>query len=78
MGSGAAGDRMIEWRRLTPTLVVGIASEGVVGSIEVGRRCIVTDGAGQVFGRYRRMSDAQAMLIALHAQGEIGPLARRG
>jgi hypothetical protein len=65
----------VEWRRLTPTLWVGIGTDGVVGSIEIGRRCTVTDGAGRVFGRYRALGDAQAMLALLAEQGRVGPLA---
>jgi hypothetical protein len=67
----------LEWRRLTRTLVVGLAPEGVVGSIEIGRRCVVTDGAGRVFGRYRDLADAEALLVLLHERGETGPLAMR-
>jgi hypothetical protein len=67
----------LEWRRLTPTLVVGLAPEGVVGSIEIGRRCVVTDGAGRVFGRYRDLGDAEALLVLLHERGDAGPLAMR-
>lgn len=67
----------LEWRRLTPTLVVGVGPDGVVGSIEIGRRCVVTDGAGRIFGRYRDLADAQAMLALLHDRGETGPLASR-
>lgn len=73
----AAWSPELEWRRLTPTLVVGIAPEGVVGSIEIGRRCIVTDGAGKIFGRYRELADAEALLVVLHERGEAGPLATR-
>lgn len=64
----------VEWRCLTPSLWVGLCSDGVIGSIEIGRRCTATDGGGRVFGRYRRLEDAQAMLVLLHERGEVGPL----
>jgi hypothetical protein len=64
----------VEWRRLTPTLWVGIGHDGVVGSIEIGRRCVVTDGAGRVYGRYRELGDAKAMLALLAEEGQVGPL----
>lgn len=75
--SDTAPSPQLEWRRLSRTLVVGLAPEGVVGSIEIGRRCIVTDGAGRIFGRYRDLADAEALLVLLHERGETGPLAMR-
>lgn len=75
MSNAAMNDGHVEWRRLTPTLWVGIGAEGVVGSIEIGRRCTVTDGAGRVFGRYRALGDAQALLALLAEEGRVGPLA---
>jgi len=71
----ASPSPLLEWRRLTPTLVVGVSPEGVVGSIEIGRRCVVTDGAGRIFGRYRDLADAKAMLALLHERRETGPRA---
>jgi hypothetical protein len=71
----AASAALLEWRRLTPTLIVGVAPEGVVGSIEIGRRCVVTDGEGHVFGRFRHLADAEAMLALLHERCGTGPLA---
>jgi Tfp pilus assembly protein PilP len=75
MGAGAVGTTQVEWRRLTTSLWVGIGPDGVVGSIEIGHRCIVTDGAGRVYGRCRRLDDAQALLTELVAEGQAGPLA---
>jgi hypothetical protein len=62
------GAPAIAWRRLTPTLWVGLDPDGVIGCIEIGRRCLVTDGEGHVFGRFRRLTDAQAMLALLYRQ----------
>jgi hypothetical protein len=56
------GDFVVEWRCVTPTLWVGLGPDGVVGCVEVGRRCLVTDGEGRVFGRCRRLDDARALL----------------
>ena len=69
MGTGCT-----EWRQLTATLLVGLAPEGVFGSIEIGRRFIATDGEGRVYGRYRRLEDAKAMLTLLRETREVGAL----
>lgn len=58
----------IEWRRLSPTLWVGLDADGVIGCIEIGRRCLVTDGEGHVFGRFRRLTDAQALLALIYTR----------
>ena len=71
------GDDGVRWRQLTDRLWVGLIPEGVIGCIEVGRRCLVTDGEGHEFGRYRRLEDAKAMLAFLHREGAVGPTARR-
>jgi hypothetical protein len=65
------------WRRLTATLLVGLAPEGVFGCIEVGRRFTATDGEGRVYGRYRRLEDAQAMLTLLRETRAAGALSDR-
>ncbi|WP_375386811.1 hypothetical protein [uncultured Amnibacterium sp.] len=72
MMNAGVQEEPVRWRTLTPTLVVGIAERGVVGSIEIGRRFVVTDGTGHVFGRYRRLGDAQAMLAFLVETGAMG------
>jgi hypothetical protein len=77
VGTVVAREAEVEWRALTPTLVVGVAEEGVIGSIEIGRRCVVTDGAGRVFARLRTLGDAKALLALLHVEGQAGPFSRR-
>lgn len=68
---------VVEWRHPTAHLWVGIGPDGVIGSIEVWRRCVASDGAGFVYGRYRELADAKAMLEVLLEQGQVGPLAPR-
>jgi hypothetical protein len=58
-----------EWRRLGPYLWAGSGERGPVGTVERGRRFVALDTNGDVRGRYKRLTDAQALLADLQDMG---------
>src|SRR4051812_30801925 len=65
----------VSWRPLGGTLWVGRTDAGPVGTIEGGRRFVVTDVDGRAWGAFRSL---EAAMAALEARAPVGePLAAR-